>query len=177
MTIPLMILSVGALCIGGYFESTHGFAKFLVWTPSLAYSDIVATWPENARGVHWDVAALSTFIAIAGIGLAAYLYLGDRTQADFLARILKPAYVLSYGKFFIDQIYYALIVFPLEMLAKLCYAIDQYLIDGLVNLVGKIPPAFGSVMRSLQTGMVQFYAIMMMLGVLVLIGTLMWPTI
>jgi NADH-quinone oxidoreductase subunit L len=175
MTIPLVILAAGALGVGAYFEWTHGFANFLGFTPSLAFSQAVESWPHDQRGMHWDVAAFSTLIAFAGAGLAAYLYLGDRAQADFLARVLKPAYVLSYGKFFIDQIYYAFIVFPLQIFAKLCYAVDQYLIDGLVNLIGKIPPAFGSLMRSLQTGMVQFYAIMMVLGLLVLIGTLMWP--
>ena len=35
---------------------------------------------------------------------------------------------------------------------------------------------FGAILRSMQTGMVQFYALAMLLGVLVLIGTLlMWP--
>jgi NADH-quinone oxidoreductase subunit L len=175
MTMPLIVLAVGAFGVGWYFEMTHGFEHFLGSTPSLAFKEAVATWPENARGMHWDVAAVSTAIALAGVGVAAYLYLGDQKQATWLAAELRPLYLLSYGKFFLDQIYFAFIVFPLELLAKLCSVIDRTLIDGLVNLVGRIPPACGGLMRSLQTGLVQFYAIMMVLGLLVLIGTLMWP--
>ena len=62
------------------------------------------------------------------------------------------------------------------MLAMICYWFDRYVIDGLVNLVGAIPGVFGAGLRSLQSGMVQFYALAMMLGLLVLIGALvLWP--
>ena len=44
-------------------------------------------------------------VALAGIGLAAFLYLGNRRQVDVLARVLSPLYWLSYGKLFFDQIY------------------------------------------------------------------------
>ena len=47
--------------------------------------------------------------------------------------------------------------------------VDQWLVDGLVNFIGRVPPAMGSLMRSLQTGMVQFYALAMVLGGLVLL--------
>jgi NADH-quinone oxidoreductase subunit L len=175
MTVPLMILAICSLFVGAYFEFTHGFAHFLGYTPSLAFREVVATWPEDARHIHWDIAGVSSLVAFAGIGLAAYLYLGRKAEADFLARALKPLYWLSYGKFFIDPIYDGLIVWPLKLFARLCFAIDRFLVDGLVNLVGAIPPAFGRLMRSLQTGMVQFYALMMVLGLLVLLGALMWP--
>ncbi|HVW38538.1 MAG TPA: hypothetical protein VHB99_14585, partial [Pirellulales bacterium] len=83
---------------------------------------------------------------------------------------------LSYNKFYIDQIYNALIVAPLRLLANVSYWFDERGIDGLVNLAGRVPPAFGAMLRPLQNGLVQFYALAMMLGLVVLIGTLlMWP--
>ncbi len=85
---------------------------------------------------------------------------------------LRPLYRLSYGKFFIDQIYQVFIVWPLRALAALCYFVDRNVIDRLVNFIGALPGFFGAMMRSLQNGMVQFYAIAMMLGLLVLIGAL-----
>lgn len=175
MTWPLIILAVCSVVVGAYFELTHGFANFLGHTPSLAFTELVATWPEEARHIHWDIAAISTVVALAGIGIAAYFFLGDRSQADTLSRVLRPLYTLSYGKVYFDQIYQVLVVGPLKLLALLSYAIDRYLIDGLVNLVGMIPPACGSLVRSLQTGLVQFYAIMMVLGMLVLAAALLWP--
>jgi NADH-quinone oxidoreductase subunit L len=174
MTLPLMILAVPAALIGGYYGLNHGILDFLRQTPSLAYETISRTVgkPESDA----NVALLSSAIVVVGIALAAFLYLGKRTQAEWFGRVLRPLYALSYGKFFIDQIYSAFIVWPLWVLATISYWIDRYIIDALVNFVGALPAFCGSVLRSLQNGMVQFYALAMMLGLLVLIGALiLWP--
>jgi NADH-quinone oxidoreductase subunit L len=174
MTGPLLILAVPAALIGGYYGLTHGILDFLRQTPSLAYETIArdAGKPE----FHANVAIASTAIVVIGMALAAFLYLGERKQAEWFARVLRPLYVLSQGKFFIDQIYNVLIVWPLRALAAISYWIDRYVIDALVNFVGALPGIGGSVLRSLQNGMVQFYALAMMLGLLVLIGALLlWP--
>jgi NADH:ubiquinone oxidoreductase subunit 5 (subunit L)/multisubunit Na+/H+ antiporter MnhA subunit len=174
ITVPLIILALAAFGIGGYFEFTGGFRNFLLRTPSLAYDAAAVAEPAH---FHTDVAVVSTAIVALGIGLAAFLYLGDRRQAAWLAARLRPLYVASYNKLYIDEIYQVLFVWPLWVLAQVCAMFDNGLVDGLVNLTGRIPPAIGSLLRLLQTGMVQFYALAMVLGVLVLIGTLMkvWP--
>ena len=82
-------------------------------------------------------------------------------------------YRLSHGKFYFDQIYTILVVGPLGVIAWLCYFLDRYLVDGLVNLCGLAPLLLGALLRPLQNGMVQFYALAMVLGLLVLIGTLL----
>ena len=66
----------------------------------------------------------------------------------------------------------SLVVLPLRGVAALSYLVDRYIIDALVNLCGWVPRAVGSLLRSLQTGMVQFYALAMVLGMLVLLGSL-----
>jgi NADH-quinone oxidoreductase subunit L len=174
MTVPLIILAVFAACVGAYYGLTHGILNFLRVTPSLAYETIERTAVEPESD--FSVALLSTVIVAIGIALAAYLYLGDQTQATWLARKLRPLYALSHGKFFVDQLYQAFIVWPLWVLAQISYWVDRIVIDGLVNFVGAIPGACGAVLRILQNGMVQFYALAMMLGLLVLIGALLlWP--
>ena len=50
-----------------------------------------------------NVAIFSTVVALSGVGLAAFLYLGDQRQAAWLASTLRPLYNLSYGKFFFDR--------------------------------------------------------------------------
>ncbi len=176
MTVPLMVLAVCSLLVGMYFELTHGFANFLGRTPSLAFEALRETWPHEKHVMHFDVAAISTAVAAIGVGLAAYLYLGDASQVEWLTNRLRPLYLLSLGKLFIDQIYQVLFVWPLRLLATVSYLFDRWVIDALVNLCGKVPQWFGYGLRSLQTGMVQFYALAMVLGVLVLIGTLLiWP--
>jgi NADH-quinone oxidoreductase subunit L len=173
ITFPLTILAICALVVGAYFEMTHGFANFLLATPSLHFDGLAGR--EEVGEFHTGVAVVSTVVAVAGILLAALLYLGSRKEAETLARMLRPLYELSYGKLFIDQIYQVFIVGPLWVLAQISFLFDRWIIDGLVNLAGKIPPACGMVVRSLQTGMVQFYALAMVLAVLVLIGALMQP--
>jgi NADH-quinone oxidoreductase subunit L len=174
MTVPLTILAICALVVGAYFEWTGGFARFIAYTPSLAYEVV----PKNTEsGSQVLVGAISTLVAVSGIGLAAFLYLGDSGQVVLLTRVLMPFYWLSHGKLFFDQIYNLLFVRPLWRLARLSYWVDRVLIDGAVNLVGEIPPKLAAGLRPLQSGMVQFYALAMVWGVVVLIFTLLiWPT-
>jgi NADH-quinone oxidoreductase subunit L len=124
------------------------------------------------------VAVISTIVALAGIGLAALLYRGSRTKAATLAAMLGPAYRASYAKFWLDQIYSVTIVWPLEVLATISYVLDRLVIDGLVDLCGRLPSALGSRLRSLQIGLVSFYALAMVLGLLVMLGMLLrWPAV
>lgn len=174
ITIPLVILAFCALVVGAYFEYTHGFVDFLSRTPSLAFNGLRD--PAEVTHFHTNVALISTAVALSGVGIAAYLYLGDQRQAAWFASVLRPLYSLSYGKFFVDQIYGVVFVWPAWLLAQFSYLIDRRVIDGLVNLVGKIPPACGRVVRTLQTGMVQFYALAMVLGVLVLLAGIFWKS-
>ena len=173
MVVPLVVLAAGSLVVGAYFELTHGFADFLRHTPSLAMASLPETGPAEVS--HLEVAVLSTVIALAGIGLAWFLYLGREAVLRQLTRAMDAVglYRLSQGKFFFDQIYCVLVVWPLEGIARAAYWVDRYVIDGLVNLCGLVPVAAGATMRSLQSGLVPLYALAMVLGLLVLIGALM----
>jgi NADH-quinone oxidoreductase subunit L len=171
MWIPLAILAFLAVTVGAYLEWTHGFLDLLIKTPVLAY-DVARQHSAGLGEFHPNVALASTAIAVLGIGLAAYLYLGDQSEINVLRRMMGPLYRLSYGKFFIDGIYNALIVAPLRILATMCYWFDRRVIDALVDTVGRWPWWLGGSLRGLQNGMVQFYALAMVLGLLVLLGGL-----
>ncbi|MEE8451290.1 MAG: NADH-quinone oxidoreductase subunit L [Thermoguttaceae bacterium] len=178
MTVPLMILAAGALLVGVLFGPTGGFEGFLAKTPSLAYLSAIAhetAGHATGEGSHLGVAIISTVIALAGIGLAVVLYLGSPALRDRLTRVMDAVglYRLSHGKFFFDEIYNVLVVVPIRAVAWLCYWIDRTLVDGLVNAVGLFPMLVGAGLRPLQNGMVQFYAMAMVLGLLVLIGVLL----
>jgi NADH-quinone oxidoreductase subunit L len=177
MTLPLVILAFCSLTVGAYFEWTGGFAEFLKRTPSLAYG-VMAVHAEHDAGAHALVATVSTVLALAGVGLAAFLYLGDPAQVMAIRRLLMPLYLLSYGKMFFDPIYNVLFVWPLRLLSRISYWFDRTVIDGTVNVAGRVPLVVGSGLRSLQSGMVQFYAVAMVWGVIVLVITLLvWPAL
>jgi NADH-quinone oxidoreductase subunit L len=179
MWIPLAVLSVFAFAVGFGLELTHAFSSFIVHTPSLA-NTVAAATPQAGGPMHMDVALTSSVIAVLGIAIAAFMYLGDQSEARSLAKLFDSAligkpYRLSYGKFFIDEIYNLLIVKPLEGLAGLAYLVDRWIVDGLVNLCGWIPKAAGGVMRGLQMGLVPFYGLAMVLGMLTLLAVrAMW---
>ncbi|WP_315861217.1 NADH-quinone oxidoreductase subunit L [Anatilimnocola floriformis] len=82
-------------------------------------------------------------------------------------------YRLSQNKFYFDELFYGMIVWPLKVLAQVLYWVDRWIIDGLVNVVGWIPREFGGLMRALQMGLVQFYAAAMVLGVVILLAARM----
>jgi NADH-quinone oxidoreductase subunit L len=173
MTVPLVILAACSLVVGAYFELTHGFAEFLARTPSAAYMD-KRVHSGIAFAEYW-VAKSSTIIALLGILLAAALYLGNPRKAEIAKRFMSALglYQLARGKFLLDWIYDLLIVFPLKALAYLCSLFDGLLIDGLVDLAGAAPIRIGDLLRRFQNGLVQYYALIMVLGLLVLIAALL----
>jgi NADH-quinone oxidoreductase subunit L len=171
MTVPLILLAIGSAFLGVLFFVTGDFGKFLERTPSLAYRGWHTAVAEEAAGVHTEVMILSAIISLLGIGLAWFLYGGRQKLVQGLTSLMEVfgLYQLSFDKFYIDQIYSMLVVAPLAGIAAVCAWFDRTVIDGLVDLVGRIPPAVGSGLRLLQPGLVQFYAMAMVLGVLVLI--------
>ncbi len=173
MWVPLAILSVFAAGVGGWLHSTHGFDNLLGQTPSLATAAALKT---PLPGVfHMNVAITSSIIAVLGIALAAFFYLGNTNEATALARIFSLPYKLSYEKFYWDEIYGGLIVKPLQILAQLSYLFDQYVIDNLVNFFGWLPRAIAGGLRSLQIGLIPFYGLAMVLGMLTLLAArVMW---
>ena len=93
-----------------------------------------------------------------------------------MARRLGPLYQLSLRKFYFDEVYQWLIVWPMQALAWFSYACDRWLIDGFVNLCGLIPVWLGSGLRRWQTGLVPFYSLMMVLGtvLILIVGRMLW---
>ena len=182
MLVPLAVLALGSLVVGGV-QYGEAFSSFLAHTPSLAYAPLQPAEHAAEAGVHGEVMALASMASLVGIGVAAFLYLGGRKEVEAVGKAAGAEkaygfglYQLSYNRFFIDAIYNVLVIWPLWLLALLSYWFDRWIIDGVVNFIGKVPVAVGSLLRSLQNGMLQFYALAMMLGMLVLVGTLlMWP--
>ncbi|MEN6407569.1 MAG: NADH-quinone oxidoreductase subunit L [Thermoguttaceae bacterium] len=175
MTVPLMILAFGSVAIGAYFEWTAGLARFLAAMP------LPSRWRELHAG---ELAAsvqtvplgrISAAVTLVGIALAAAVFLGRRSKAAGLARLMNVfgLYSLSYGKFFIDPIYQWLIVRPVRGVAWLAALLDRWAIDELVDVVGWTPKWLGAALRPIQNGLTPFYALAMMVGVLVLIVMLL----
>ncbi|MBM4022466.1 MAG: hypothetical protein FJ284_09550, partial [Planctomycetes bacterium] len=172
MTVPLVLLAGAASISGWWLFSTHALADFLAATPSLTTPAIAATASPNA--FHLDLALQGTFAAVAGIVLAAVGHLGHRSDGPQMERFLGPLGTLFGSKFFLDELYAAVVVRPLELLALVAAWFDRFVIDGLVDLVARLPLAAGAVVRRLQSGLVQRYAVAGALGTLMIVLALAW---
>ena len=157
MAWPLRTLAVCAAGIGLIVGPTHLFGDYLQKTMGLT--------PEHEHHLHWGVMLMSSIIAVAGIGFAWMFYVASPTIPAAIARTMKPFYVISQGKFFLDEIFMGLIVFPLLGIAKLATLVDKYFIDGIVDTVGKVPKALSIIPRQLHGGVVSSYASVMWVGV------------
>ena len=172
MTIPLVILAVAATVSGWWLFSTHALADFLAATPSLAAKSVAATATPHA--FHLDLALQGSFAAVAGIVLAAVGHLGRRSDGPQMERFLGPLETLFGHKFFLDELYAAVVVKPLEFLALVAAWFDRFVVDGLVDGVGRLPLGLGAILRRLQSGLVQRYAVAGAIGTLLIVLALAW---
>ncbi len=165
MTVPLMVLAVGALFVGIVAEPfTHWFSHFLGQTPSLELAAAKSGAKEIAHGFNWTIAGLSTLFALGGVGLAYVMY--GKGGPEKVPASLETMYTLSRNKLYVEDAYEAAVVKPAEALAFLAKAFDGFL-DALARLISAIPKFIGQWARPIQNGLVQFYALSMALGLAV----------
>ena len=172
MTIPLVILAAASAVSGWWLFSTHALSDFLASTPSLAAPAVAATAVPHA--FHIDIAIQGTIAAAVGIAIAAVGHLGRRSDSPQMERFLGPLEWLFANRFFLDEVYSALVVKPLEGLAVVAAAFDRFVIDGAVDAIGRLPVAAGGLFRRLQSGLVQRYALAGASGVLLIVVLLFW---
>jgi NADH-quinone oxidoreductase subunit L len=124
------------------------------------------------EGTELTLMGVSVGVALAGIGLAAYFWLRNRAAATRVARSATAVYTLLLNKYYVDEIYNAVVVQPIKGASTvlLWKGIDAGLIDGLVNGVGGVVRGSSSSLRRLQTGSVRAYAASLFLGVVVILG-------
>jgi NADH-quinone oxidoreductase subunit L len=177
MTVPLVILAIGAVAGGIIVQPfTHWFSSLLehYWLPfALRSSPAGAPLPIVAEHApNLPVMAASSLLCLAGIALAWWMYVKSPGLATQWSRSFQGLYQLSLNKFHVDELYYGLIVKPLSALASLLRVFDLYVVDSLVDLIAYVPSLFGLVLRPIQNGLVQFYALAMILGLTVFLAAL-----
>ncbi len=170
MTFPLIVLAVlsvvgGLLNLPEAIGGNYGLANFL--TPVFADSAAI-TGTFNLD--HNTEYILMTVSGIAAIVMAIWAYRkfvtnasvpeADRVEKGFLEN-------LSYNKFYVDEIYDALVVKPLDRLSVLFYRIvDKKGIDAIVNGVANGFNQSGKGIRLLQGGNVGLYIFLMVIGMI-----------
>ncbi|WP_422926396.1 NADH-quinone oxidoreductase subunit L [Singulisphaera sp. PoT] len=162
MTIPLMVLAVCAALVGIAFGPLTGLFEHHL-DKSLGFEHL----PHfEHHSYDWATAIVGTLVGVIGL-VASYLLYGNPSPVPAkLARALKPLYLASYNKFWVDELYVVLFVKPVRILGSVLAFLDRFLVHGaLVRGTAWIPRLVGrDLLAPLQNGLVQFYAAVTALG-------------
>ncbi|MFP6770364.1 MAG: NADH-quinone oxidoreductase subunit L [Planctomycetaceae bacterium] len=162
MTGPLIVLALCSLGVGVTLGPTGLIGDFLGHTPG---------WSGHGphQGQVW-LMCLSGGLALVGIGLGWWMYSRPNTLPERLSSMFPRIYDLSYRKFRFDEMYDRIVVGTVAGSARICRFIDDWIVDGTVQLVSATPRFLGQVvLRRLHNGQLQFYAVGMMAGLVMLI--------
>ncbi len=150
---------------------------------------------QNALGSHtaaeWLFIVISLVVAAVGILLGFLFYVWRPSLPDIWAARLKPLYLASYNKYWVDEIYGWAITRRTMDLSRAVYSfdskvidgavngsawltrtasritggVDQYFVDGLVNAIAAfVVRLMSPLFRAAQTGFTQNYALVMVIG-------------
>ncbi len=173
MTIPLILLCVGAIASGwvGISPLLGGGAHFTEFMkPVLGHPEGHGTHSEE-----WMVMAISVIAGFSGIGLAYFMYLKRADIPVRLAARFSAVHKILFNKYYVDEFYSFIIVRPAIWIAKniLIGITDARIIEAIVNGVPKAIGAFSQQLRKMQTGFLQHYATIMAAGVLIIIALML----
>lgn len=184
MTIPLIILGVLSV-IGGWIGIPHVIGHVLgdlpnVWEHWL--HPMIAPLPKVAGAVEahadtameWTLMAVSVGLAAISATIAYQMYVRKPGASEKVAETVGPVYKLVYNKYFVDEAYFGSIINPLIKASRgLWYYIDVNFIDKCTYWAGDLARGGGSLIRSLQTGNMQQYAMYIGLGLVFVLSILL----
>ncbi len=179
ITIPLMVLGFFAL-IGGYI----GIPKILGGVNRFdAFLAPVFEQAQHANEIHahgtlateYTLMAISVAIATVGIFIAWVMYIKNpELPAKFVARFSR-AHKVVFNKWYIDELYDFLFVSPCKRLGTFLWrGFDVKVVDGVVNGCAWVIKGLGTGLRYTQSGYLYNYAMAMVVGVVVIVGFLVF---
>src|SRR5579885_2124148 len=131
-----------------------------------------------ARNLEWTLAAVAIASALIGLGAAWWMYLRRPGQPEKLAKSLEPAYQTLLNKYWVDELYAAVVVKPLLWISRqvLWQGVDVGIIDGTVNGIANGTAGVGDGVRYAQSGNTRSYAVWVVIGAIVIISIIFfWP--
>jgi NADH-quinone oxidoreductase subunit L len=167
ITVPLIILAVLSAGVGflglPHFLGSNIFAHYLeAGGISLAHHD-------SSDALAIGLAVLSLFVAGSGLGLGWLFYVKQPTWPALFVGRIQGVYRLVLNKFKVDEYYDLIFIRPLVLSSLWVWKwVDAFLIDGIVNHVGRLTRLTGNVLGLFQTGNVQTYALFMVIGAVIL---------
>ena len=157
MRLPLLVLAVLSVFSG-------------MWGHIFGFGEWVRFGAAAHEGIDWAIAGSSTVLAVLAMGLAWKIYVAKSWDADELAARCGILYRLSFHKFYIDEIYAALIKVLVDGIARVLYWLDVYIVDGIVNGLGGVVRLASGWLSPAENGQAQSYAGVYLCGVIILLA-------
>jgi NADH-quinone oxidoreductase subunit L len=186
MTIPLVLLAICSVAggwvaaphlVGGsdYFEAflhpvfaSYGVPAAITQQESLAGTAGAAAGIAPSPGMELlhALTGLPVILAVIGLFLAWWFYIYKPDSARRAKESLHGLYSLVYNKYWVDEIYAALIVNPLLWISTnvLWHVVDEKVIDGTVNGTAHVAREAGGQLREIQSGNARTYATWVVIG-------------
>ena len=153
MTFPLMVLALITV-IGGFIPFSE-----LVTPDKIGFE----------THINYQVALLSSFVAVFGIVMANMFYKKENDLADRFANAFGPFYKWASDKFYFDEIYMFVtkkILFK-RVSAPIAH-FDKKYVDGTMEGIGNKTVVVSEKIKGMQSGKLQDYAFAFIAGVVVI---------
>ena len=155
---PMAILAIGSLGLGAALGPTGKLEQYFHHIPYL---------PAVAHAAHgWSMLIISSFVALAGLGFAWWT-IAIRLNSAALGAPVEAIARAGVNRFYIDELYAALFVRPLEGLSRMVATWDISLIDQMWRSLIAWPERLGTAWRRTQAGGLSTYAAVMAIGLVV----------
>ncbi len=172
MTIPLFILSLGALFSGYFF-----FDFFLSYDLVGLWGNSIFTSPGNhiLEEIHHSplwVKKIPLIMMMIGLSLAIIFYILFKSLPSYFSKRFSIIYNFFLNKWYFDEVYDFLLVKPLKKIGLFLWLyFDNKIIDGLgPNGVSSVVLILSRQISKFQTGYVYHYAFAMLIGLAILLS-------
>jgi NADH-quinone oxidoreductase subunit L len=136
----------------------------------LPFTEFISSDGEPLHShIEWNVAAMSVAAALAGIGLAALMYMRGSAIPDRVAGMMPRLYAASRRKFYMDELWMFItksVIF--RRISAPIARFDRRAIDGAMDGAGAAAQAASFAIRGMQSGRMQGYAWWFIAGALII---------
>jgi NADH-quinone oxidoreductase subunit L len=156
--LAFLALFAGLVQVPGVDET---ITKFL--DPVFADSPLSAIVPSVAAS--WAGLAIGATISIVGIGIAYWLYVLRPEAPAALIRRLGPLHTFLVNKWYFDEAIDFLIVRPALAVGRFADRVfERFVVGGLIAGTEDVVGGAGRIVRTVQSGFVRSYALLLIAG-------------
>jgi NADH-quinone oxidoreductase subunit L len=170
MKVPMAILAVLSI-VGGYLEFPGLYNEMEAWL-SPVFSAYPVRGPSLAPQPFYPLSMIVVLlVTAAGVGVAYQIYFKRSPTPQRVAALAPAFYRLIARRYYVDELYDALVVHPIKLAGQLTYRYFEVdVVDFTVDGIARLARYGAARLRESQTGYVRNYALMILFGAVLMVG-------